>query len=52
MDIPIWIWALNIVGVGVAVWFLSWRLKSKLSEVEERHVMSGITHRKRIDEKD
>ena len=50
MDIPIWVWILNIVGVGAIVWFLSWRLKSKLAEVEDRHVMSGIRHRKRLDE--
>ena len=50
MDIPIWVWILNIVGVGAIVWFLSWRLKSKLAEVEDRHVMSGIHHRKRLDE--
>ena len=42
MDIPIWVWAINIIGVAVIVWFLSWRLKSKLAEVEDRHVMSGI----------
>ena len=50
MDIPIWVWAINIIGVAVIVWFLSWRLKSKLAEVEARHVMSGIRHRKRLDE--
>lgn len=50
MDIPPWVWILNIVGVIVAVRFLSWRLRSKLAEVEERHVMSGIKYRKRIDE--
>ncbi len=50
MAIPWWIWAINIVGVITAVWFLSWRLKSKLSEVEDRHVMSGVRHRKRLDE--
>ena len=50
MEIPIWVWILNIVGVGAIAWFLSWRLKSKLAEVEDRHVMSGIRHRKRIDE--
>ncbi|MBT4065981.1 MAG: hypothetical protein HOE76_02015 [Euryarchaeota archaeon] len=50
MDIPPWVWILNIVGVIAAVWFLSWRLKSKLAEVEQRHVMSGIRHRKRLEE--
>ena len=50
MALPIWVWVLNIVGVIVAVWFLTWRLKSKLAEVEERHVMSGISHRNRLDE--
>ncbi len=50
MAIPIWVWALNIIGVVVAVRFLSWRLKSKLAEVEDRHVMSGIRHRNRLDE--
>ncbi len=50
MDIPLWVWILNIVGIISAAWFLSWRLKSKLAEVEERHVMSGISNRKRIDE--
>ena len=50
MAIPIWVWALNIIGVVTAVWFLSWRLKSKLAEVEDRHVMSGIRHRKRLEE--
>ena len=50
MDIPIWVWAIIIIGVAVIVWFLSWRLKSKLAEVEDRHVMSGIRHRKRLDE--
>ena len=50
MEIPIWVWAINIIGVGAIVWFLSWRLKSKLAEVEDRHVMSGIRHRKRLDE--
>jgi len=50
MTLPIWVWVLNIVGVVTAVWFLSWRLKSKLAEVEERHVMSGINHRNRLDE--
>ncbi len=50
MSIPIWIWAINIIGVLVAVRFLAWRLKSKLAEVEERHVMSGIRHRNRLDE--
>ena len=34
----------------VIVWFLSCRLKSKLAEVEDRHVMSGIRDRKRLDE--
>ena len=52
MDVPLWVWALNIIGVVSAVWFLSWRLKSKLAEVEERHVVSGIKHRKRLDESD
>ena len=50
MAIPLWVWILNFVGVIGAVWFLSWRLKSKLAEVEERHVMSGIRHRKRLEE--
>ena len=50
MAIPIWVWALNIIGVVTAVWFLSWRLKSKLAEVEDRHVMSGIRHRNRLQE--
>lgn len=50
MDIPIWVWAINIIGVVVVVRFLSWRLKSKLAEVEDRHVMSGIRHRKRLEE--
>jgi len=50
MSIPIWVWIVNIVGVLAAVWFLSWNLKSKLAEVEERHVVSGIKHRKRLDE--
>jgi formate/nitrite transporter FocA (FNT family) len=50
VDVPIWVWILNIVGVVAIVWFMSWRLKSKLAEVEERHVMSGIRHRKRLDE--
>ena len=50
MDVPIAIWVINIVGVAVIAWFLIWRLKSKLKEVEERHVISGIGHRKRIDE--
>tara|TARA_Y100000589_G_scaffold232829_1_gene220364 strand:- start:2149 stop:2283 length:135 start_codon:yes stop_codon:yes gene_type:complete len=26
----------NIVGISIAVWFLSSRLKAKLAEVEER----------------
>ena len=50
MDIPMWVWIINIVGVVSAVWFLTWRLKSKLAEVEDRHVMSGVRHRKRLDE--
>ncbi len=50
MTIPIWVWALNIVGVIAATWFLSWRLKAKLKEVEERHVMGGIRHRKQSEE--
>jgi len=50
MDVPMWVWILNLVGVVSTVWFLSWRLKSKLAEVEDRHVMSGIRHRKRLDE--
>ena len=50
MEIPIWVWIINIVGVVSAVWFLTWRLKSKLAEVEDRHVMSGIRHRNRLEE--
>ena len=50
MEIPMWVWIINIVGVVSAVWFLTWRLKSKLAEVEDRHVMSGVRHRKRLDE--
>ena len=50
MDVPMWVWILNLVGVVSTVWFLSWRLKSKLAEVEDRHVMSGIRHRKRLEE--
>ncbi len=50
MDIPMWVWIINIVGVVSAIWFLTWRLKSKLAEVEDRHVMSGVRHRKRLDE--
>ena len=50
MAIPIWVWALNIIGVITAVWFLSWRLKSKLAEVEDRHVLSGILHRNLLEE--
>jgi hypothetical protein len=50
MGVPIVIWVINIVGVAVITWFLIWRLKSKLREVEERHVIGGISHRKRIDE--
>ncbi len=50
MDVPIIIWVINIAGVAIAAWFLIWRLKSKLKEVEERHVIGGIRHRKRIDE--
>ena len=50
MEIPIWVWIINIVGVVSAVWFLTWRLKSKLAEVEDRHVMSGVRHRKRLNE--
>ncbi|MCS5525556.1 MAG: hypothetical protein NZ737_00570 [Candidatus Poseidoniaceae archaeon] len=48
MDIPWWVWTLNIIGVGATAWFLTWRIKSKLSEVEDRHVMGGIRHRKRL----
>ena len=50
MEIPMWVWIINIIGVVSAVWFLTWRLKSKLAEVEDRHVMSGVRHRKRLDE--
>ncbi|MDP6869512.1 MAG: hypothetical protein QGI21_01915 [Candidatus Poseidoniaceae archaeon] len=50
MSIPAEIWILNIVGVGAIAWFLTWRIRSKLKEVEERHVMSGIRHRKQLDE--
>jgi len=50
MNVPIVIWIINIVGVAVIAWFLIWRLKSKLREVEERHIIGGISHRKRIDE--
>ena len=50
MEIPMWVWIINIVGVVSAIWFLTWRLKSKLAEVEDRHVMSGVRHRKRLDE--
>ena len=50
MEVPIWVWVLNIVGVVSAVWFLTWRLKSKLAEVEDRHVMRGIRHRNRLEE--
>lgn len=50
MEIPMWVWIINIVGVVSAVWFLTWRLKSKLAEVEDRHVMSGVRHRKRLNE--
>ena len=50
MEIPMWVWIINIVGVVSAVWFLTWRLKSKLAEVEDRHVMSGVRHRKRLGE--
>ena len=27
---------IDILGIGIAVWFLATRLKAKLSEVEER----------------
>jgi len=50
MSIPIWVWALNIIGVCTASWFLYSRLKAKLSEVEERHVVSGIRRRNRLQE--
>ena len=50
MEIPMWVWIINIVGVVSAAWFLTWRLKSKLAEVEDRHVMSGVRHRKRLAE--
>lgn len=50
MEVPWWVWALNIIGGISAVWFLSWRIRSKIAEVEQRHVMSGIAHRKRLDE--
>ena len=47
---PIEIIILDIVGVVIVVWFLTWRIRSKLIEVEERHVMSGIRKRKKGEE--
>jgi hypothetical protein len=39
-EIPISVMIVNIVGIGIAIWFIRSRLKAKLAEVEARKARS------------